>query len=321
MKHARLVCMGLFGLLLCIGCDASKIVKSGTIMPYSFTTRLTSNAELLRQGDIDAVKHLSRPDGVEIDAWALRHTTQEPARGTVVLLHGDGEWKYYYLGIAKALARKGYDSILVDLRCHGWSTGEYITGGAKEKYDVKAVVDAFIEGGTIPDGPITVFGVTYGGATAIQYAAIDPRVRGVVVMAPWASMADKARRDLGALASQDKVDTELAKAGELADFDPAEASAVAAAGKLTCPVYIIHGAFDMTVPVAESEKIYQAIPHENKRLQILVPGTPETLELVDFDGWRAARIADLAERRFIPGRTSGGIQQDPGSPATQPDAP
>lgn len=321
MKHAWRVCLGSLLLVVSAGCGSSEIISSGTTLPYSLTLDLTSAQELVDRGDVDNVVRLKRPDGVEIDAWAIRHETMDTGKGTVVLLHGEGEWKYYYLGVAERLAKAGYDVVLVDLRSHGWSTGEYITGGAKEKHDVQAVVDAFVEAGTVAEQPITVFGVTYGGATALQYAAMDPRVTGVMVMAPWASMKAKARRDLGSLASQERVEAELAKAGEVADFDPSQASAVRAAAELSCPVYIAHGVLDMTVPVTDSEQIYRAIPHDNKRLQIIVPGSPETLDMVDFDGWRAKRIMAVAERTFESGRTSGGVRQDPPKDATPPAEP
>lgn len=321
MKHAWRVCLGSLLLVVSAGCGSSEIISSGTTLPYSLTLNLTSPQELVDRGDVDNVVRLKRPDGVEIDAWAIRHKTMGPGKGTVVLLHGEGEWKYYYLGVAEHLTKAGYDAVLVDLRSHGWSTGKYITGGAKEKDDVKAVVDAFVEAGTVAEQPITVFGVTYGGATAIQYAAIDPRVTGIMVMAPWASMHAKARRDLGALAGKDRIEAELAKAGEMADFDPAQASAVRAAATLSCPVYIAHGVLDMAVPVTDSEHIYRAIPHDNKRLQIIVPGSPETFDMVDFDGWRAKSIIAVAERTFEPGRTSGGVSQDPPREPAPPAAP
>jgi alpha-beta hydrolase superfamily lysophospholipase len=324
MKRTWLACV--WGLLLsiCVNCGGSKIVKSGTVPPYSFSTGLTSPQSLLRSGKIDSQKKLERPDGVLIDAWAVTHDTDGAAAGTVVLLHGEGEWKFYYLDLARKLARRGYDSVLVDLRMHGWSGGEYITCGAKEKYDVKAAVDAFIAEGTVTGEPIFAFGPTFGGATAIQYAAIEPRVKGLVVMAPWASTETKARRDLGALATAAAVQSALDQAGDLADFNPWATAAVKDAETLQCPIYIAHGTMDLAVPVSESEAIYLAIPHKQKRLQVIMPGTPEYFALAEFDKWRADRIIAVAEGTFKPGRSNMGIEQkdDPAdTPTPQPASP
>jgi alpha-beta hydrolase superfamily lysophospholipase len=322
MKHAWLVCVGVILLVVCGGCGSSRIVTSGTVPPSSFSVGLTNPQSLLKSGRIDAHKVLVSPDGVKIDSVAITHDTDGPAKGTVALLHGEGESKLDYLDLGRKLAKRGYDSVLVDLRMHGWSGGEYITCGAKEKIDVQAAVNAYIADGTVVAEPIFAFGTTFGGATAIQYAAIDPRVKGLVVMAPWASTETKARRDLGALASPDRIHAELEKAGELAGFDPFATAAVKDAATLTCPIYIAHGTLDMAVPVAESEAIYLAVPHKQKRLQVIMPGTPEYFALINFDAWRADRIVDVAEGTFKPGRSSAGVEQeDDDVTVPQPAAP
>ncbi|MBS3821848.1 MAG: alpha/beta fold hydrolase [Planctomycetes bacterium] len=322
MKHAWLVCVGVVLLVVCGGCGSSKIVTSGTVPPSSFSVGLTNPQSLVKSGKIDDHKVLMSPDGVKIDSFAIAHDTDGPAKGTVVLLHGEGQSKLDYIDLAGRLAKRGYDSVLVDLRMHGWSGGEYITCGAKEKIDVQAAVNAYIADGTVTAEPIIAFGTTFGGATAIQYAAIEPRVKGLMVMAPWASTETKARRDLGALATPDRIHAELEKAGELAGFDPYATAAVKDAATLTCPIYIVHGTLDMVVPVAESEAIYLAVPHKQKRLQIIMPGTPEYFALIDFDTWRADRIVEVADGTFTPGRSSAGVEQeDEDVPAPQPNIP
>jgi len=73
---------------------------------------------------------------------------------------------------------------------------------------------------------------------AIQYAAIDPRVKGVVALSPYRDFTGFAAQQMHFLnpvmQPQDAL-REIASAAKLGGFDPADASALEAAKKLTCP--------------------------------------------------------------------------------------
>src|SRR3954466_6566579 len=127
-----------------------------------------------------------------LTAWKGPPTTQpslanrRPPKGTVFLLHGIGDRKdkVPYLLWARVLAQAGYRAVLVDLRGHGRSTGRYMSYGVHESRDMAQLLDAFEEQGLVY-GPVGVCGVSYGGAVAIQWAAIDPRVKAIVALEPF----------------------------------------------------------------------------------------------------------------------------------------
>ncbi len=288
----------------CIGCNqdfyTKSLVESKTAPRNIITMELVGTGEqLLKRNLIDMHRTFAMPDAVEIDTWVINAKTQ-PALGTVVLLHGTEQSKANYIGIGGNLAKMGYDVVLIDLRSHGRSTGKYITYGAKEKQDVKNIVDSLISEKKIPAKPIYVFGVTFGGATAIQYAAIEPNVEGVVVVAPWKDTPSAARRKIFmadvAMKEQDFQQT-LSNAGKLADFDPQTTSAVNDAAKLNCPVYIIHGLLDLAVPVSDSEAIIANVKGP-KKLKIIMPGPEQAAVGIGWEQWVPDQIDLVAKGKL-----------------------
>ena len=224
--------------------------------------------QLLKSKRISAARVYTMPDGVKIDVWVYKHKSPDSgkSRGTVLVLHDIGNSKADYRVLAKKLAEKGFDVVLPDLRAHGRSTGKYVTFGAKEKHDQKYVIDQLLKEKLI-SLPIFAFGFDLGGAVAIQYAAIDPRVNGVIAVAPNRDIFSFCRRLLPLLNEADAMKV-IEKAGKIAKFDPADASAIVAATKLKCPIILMHGQLDMTVPVTDSKMIYESAAGQ-KELNIL----------------------------------------------------
>ena len=284
--------------LIVAGCGNTKIIEPQTSLANQGVMNLMGTGdELQKKGLISFHRRFTRPDEVIIDVWGINAKVKAPTvpSGTVVILHGTEESKANYLDMGKKLAKRGFDVVLIDLRRHGRSTGKYITCGAKEKLDVKAVVDTLITEKKIIAKPLYVFGVTFGGATGIQYAAIEPRVCGVVAIAPWKDTRSKAARDLGMLSSPQDINKALDEIGKIAGFDPHSTSAVADAAKLTCPVYLIHGALDFSVPVSDSEAIFLAL-NGPRKLKIVVPAVDQTaIILRGVSAWEADLVENLAK--------------------------
>ncbi len=256
--------------------------------------------QLIKQGKIDMHREVARPDGAVIDTWVIkgRPTTQlTRVIGTVLVLHGMTESKvmFPYYGIGQRLSRMGYDVVLPDLRAHGRSTGKYVTYGALEKHDIKAVIDQLVKEGMIHT-PIYAFGNDLGGSVAIQYAAIDPRCQGVMAVTPYRDMASIGLEQLKIIApmmsSQDYQEV-LQRAGEMGEFDPAQASAVDAAKQLTCPLLLVHGVLNLSVPRKHSKAIYEAAPGPKR----LIEPSFEAIALpAILEDWIVSQLNALARK-------------------------
>ncbi|HDY65975.1 MAG TPA: alpha/beta fold hydrolase [Phycisphaerae bacterium] len=307
MSERKFAIVAVLATWFCTGCSADfyahRLVNHNTSPGKIHLIALGTAEQMLRDGRIDRHRLIAMADGVQIDVWCLlgrdkaqlNPTEKSPSGGTVVILHGLLDSKASYFRLARRLAKMGYDVVLPDLRAHGASGGRYITFGAKEHRDVKAVLDALVDDGTVR-GPIHVFGVSMGASIAIQYAAADPRCKSVMAVAPFKDLTSIARNFLP-LMKTEKYQEVLARAGEIADFDPADASALRAVKKLTCRLLIVHGDSDAIVPFKHGQAIYQAA--ETPKRLIRVPFIGHSTILVGREKW-FARHVDMLARGHLP---------------------
>ena len=92
-------------------------------------------------------------------------------KGTVLVLHGIWARSFWMLGTAQMLAEAGYRAVLVDLRGHGRSTGDFLTFGPGEARDLSQVIDD-LDRRNLISGRLGVYGISYGATTSIHLAAI-----------------------------------------------------------------------------------------------------------------------------------------------------
>lgn len=120
-------------------------------------------------------------DGQEIGAWFVDGHANAPS---VLWVHGSGGCRSHGLGRASLLASRGYAVLMISLRCHGDSTGNYHDVGYRARHDIHAAV-AFLEARR-PDRPVIVIGNSMGAAAAIFAAnELGNRVHGYVLESPY----------------------------------------------------------------------------------------------------------------------------------------
>lgn len=274
-RFARLALVAIAVMLpLAVGCDG--LVKSAMLDPPNQGDTFEGAVNVVQAGaqfwDIDRELHVPvgppnatlrvlikepRPDDAEPDA-----APPQP-RGTVLVVHGWRAESIWIGHIGDALAQAGYRAVHVDLRGHGGSTGDAITYGVYESRDLIQVLDALHEHDLL-QGPLGVWGVSMGGATAIQFAAKDSRVDAVVAVAPYTSMREVAplvaRRLLPILhlASDETLDRLVTEGAAAKGFDPDKADTLSAIQQLEAPVLIIHGKGDAIVPVEHGRRLFEA---------------------------------------------------------------
>jgi dipeptidyl aminopeptidase/acylaminoacyl peptidase len=190
------------------------------------------------------------------------------------------------LGMGRMLAHAGYRVVLIDHRGHGRSSGDWMTYGAVESRDLVQVLDALTAQGLAGEA-IGVLGFSYGGAIAIQLAAVDPRVRAVIAVAAFASLEEVVpvyvRRFFPAWIIPDgRIADAVEQAGAIAGFDPADASPIDAIARTAAHVLLIHGREDAKIPFSHSERM-QAATGE-RALLVLVDGEGHDSLLADGEG-------------------------------------
>jgi len=236
---------------------ARRLVKHNTSKGKIALWRLGRADKLIEKGKISSHHRIPTADGTKLDVWVIENRNPDvPPRGTVMILHGILDSKARFFGMAREMAKRGYDVVMLDHRAHGRSEGVYTTFGAKEKYDARDVIDTLLGEERIAE-PIYVFGQSMGAAIAVQYAAIDPRCKAVMAVSPYTDMRSAARRFVP-LISADKFEQIVKRGGELAAFDPDDASTLVAAGQLKVPLLVVHGRIDAIVPHSHGSAVYRA---------------------------------------------------------------
>ena len=244
---------------------ARRLINHGTLNGKLRQWWMGSVDKLVADGKITSHHRIIAPDGTELDVWVIngkstpdqQHPDENPTdKGTVLLLHGLLDSKARFFTMARELSKRGYNCVLLDHRAHGRSGGKYITFGAKEKLDAKHVMDTLLTDGNIRE-PFYVFGQSMGAATSILYSVIDPRCKATMAVSPYKNIRSVAKRFVP-LMSERKYDVILARAGEIGDFDPAEANTMTAIKDLTNPLLIVHGRLDNIVPYSHGKALYSA---------------------------------------------------------------
>ncbi len=121
-------------------------------------------------------------DGVTLDGWLIPAARE--TRAAVILLHGFSWHRVPWLSLFVPWLRERYHVLQFDFRGHGASDPAATTLGSAERRDVAAAV-RLLEGRGL--GPIALYGISMGGATAIL-AAPDLPVAAVVADAAYADM-------------------------------------------------------------------------------------------------------------------------------------
>jgi len=198
-------------------------------------------------------------------ASIVRLRSTEPPRGTVILLPGYGIGKLSMLPWALMLGEAGYQSILVDPRAQGQSSGQYVTYGALESEDVVQLVAALRKEGLIR-GRLGLLGDSMGAATALLAAAhieplaavvaISPYERATAAIPRYARLAHWYARFIPPMSWRAAEH----QAGRMAGVSLAEADPIEAAPHIRAPVLYLQGDRDRVVSPAQARQLAERTP-------------------------------------------------------------
>jgi dipeptidyl aminopeptidase/acylaminoacyl peptidase len=199
---------------------------------------------------------------------------------------------------------RGCDLVMFDARHHGESTGEYATYGYYEKGDSLKVLAWFAERSGLEVSQIGLMGVSYGAATVLQAAALEPDLAFVAAEAPFQDLptllGEQAELRYGPLVRAILSPTVLLFASWRADFDPAAVSPLLAAREIEAPVFLIHSLQDEEIPPAHAEAIYANITHDRKVLYVTDWGAPHA-QCMKTDPETFKVYMDDFLDRYVPG--------------------
>jgi len=156
------------------------------IVAYRMTRRLAplepQPAPEFAWGNAESLR-IATSDGQDLGAWFIDGKPGQPA---VLLLHGhNGAFgRGECLPQARMFASVGCPTLLISMRAHGDSTGDYDDIGYSSRHDVVAAVD-WLEKNQ-PGRQIVIFGQSKGAAAAVFAAReLGDRVDGYILTCPY----------------------------------------------------------------------------------------------------------------------------------------
>ena len=209
---------------------------------------------------------LTSVDGLKLAGWYI------PGRrpDAIILVHGIDANRSALMPEATLLAEAGYPLLLFDLRGHGQSEGSEVTYGYREAPDVQAALDYLL---ALPEiKQVGALGTSLGGSVVVRAAAVDPRLRAIVVESSFSSLAaavDDAFEDRSVFPKWPFAPLLIALAEQRAGFKVSQVDSARDLATLSPrPVLIIHGTDDRLFPFYHAQRMYDAA-REPKELWLI----------------------------------------------------
>ena len=145
VRACRLPMFWLAPILLLAGACDRPLAEMMVSTPNRFNPLVSESNPLPPMEAIGTDQHFMVPVGppeAALSVSVVEPTSHDATvRGTVLVVHGIFGRSITMLHTAHRLAAAGYRAVLVDLRGHGRSTGEYLTYGKQEARDLSQVVN------------------------------------------------------------------------------------------------------------------------------------------------------------------------------------
>jgi dipeptidyl aminopeptidase/acylaminoacyl peptidase len=233
-------------------------------------------------------------DGLSIPAYV----TLPPGRvarnlPTVVMPHGgpDARDTISFDWWAQFMANRGYVVLQPNFR-GSWGYGHKYTEaglrqwGLKMQDDISDGVHKLIADGIADPKRVCIVGGSYGGYAALAGATLTPDLYACAVsfagISDLRQMLDDERTKHGTFSGV--MSFWQSRIGDLSDDDPqlSATSPVLHADQVKCPILLMHGEDDTTVPIKQSELMNDALVQAHKDVEFVrFPGEDHYLEMAD----------------------------------------
>ena len=258
-----------------------------------------SNYELV----FEDVEFLSRRGDVMLSGWSLPGQDSSPH---LIFVHGIGSVRSgdNAVDLAARMVGRDYNVLMFDLRGHGSSGGDKVSGGYFERWDVLGAFDYLVERGIDPSrtGQIGLIGFSMGAATSIMAAAEEPRITALVADSPYANASDLIAREAARTTpipgwlTPIFIPAAKLMAKGIYDIDIGELVPERVVTRLGYPIFVIHGIADERIPWQQGQRVAGAA--EQGSSIWLVPGVDHVDAFLTHPDEYVDRVAEYFGSRF-----------------------
>ncbi|OHS95878.1 Clan SC, family S9, unassigned serine peptidase [Tritrichomonas foetus] len=204
------------------------------------------------------------------------YKTQKYARGNpcVIYLHGNSSSQYEGRFLVQLFVPIGISVFCFDFSGSGISDGTFVTLGYHEKKDLTSAIEYLKKNHNIHK--IALWGRSMGAATAIYALAEHPYISSAVLDSPFSVLREVIlslgkQYHVGIFMTNSTIEKLRTAALDLADFDINEVNPICEVKNCYSPVFFIHAKNDVTIPIEQSIKLFNAYETDLKEIKI-VPG-------------------------------------------------
>ncbi len=198
----------------------------------------------------------------------------------IILPHGGPESydKRGFDWIAQYFANQGYVVIQPQFRgSTGFGAAHLLRGrgewGRKMQHDLTDAVNHYAEQGIIDKSRVCIVGASYGGYAALAGATFTPELYKCVVAINGVSdveeMLKTEKRQYGSDHWVVAYWQDVIADGDVDEDHLEQISPINHADKVTAPILLIHGEHDLTVPVAQSEDMFDELEDADKKVTFI----------------------------------------------------
>ena len=235
-----------------------------------------------------------------LSGWYLPGDESSPH---LIFVHGIGSVRSgdNAVELAARLVEQGYNVLLFDLRGHGSSGGDKVSGGYFERWDVLGAFDYLVERGIDP-GRIGLMGFSMGAATSILAAAEEPRITALVADSPYADASDLIAREAARKTPFPLwlmpifIPTTKLMAKGIYGIDIGALVPEEEAAHLDFPLLIIHGTDDQRIPLEHGERVFKAAKAGS--IMWRAPGVDHVDAFLTYPDEYVERVTEYLGSRF-----------------------
>ncbi|MBP8002756.1 MAG: alpha/beta fold hydrolase [Chloroflexi bacterium] len=217
---------------------------------------------------------------IQLAGWYFDNPTD--GNCGLIFLHGHTGARLHGLIYSEPFWTRGCDLLMFDARHHGESTGEFGTYGFFEKEDTRVALRWFEAKTGLATEQIGLAGVSYGAATVLQAAALEPNIAFVIADSPYQDLAtivrEQAVNQYGSLMFLLEPGA-FFFAGLRADFRPTQVSPEDAAASIQSPVFLTHSLQDE-----------YTLPDHSRTIAANLDPSRSVLEITNWDSPHAEAV-------------------------------
>lgn len=209
-------------------------------------------------------------NGKQLFGWFIP-ASQSQSAPAIAVIHGWGSNAEMMLPLAKPFHEAGYAMLLFDSRNHGQSDGDAFSSLPRFAEDLDHALSWLGEQRNVDETKLIAMGHSVGAGAALLVASRRQNLAAVVSISAFSHPKNMMRRILASkhipyflLGQLVLRFVEYTIGHRFRDIAPSKTIRL-----INCPVLLVHGEDDRTVPVAEAHEIYAQRNGDRVRLLIL----------------------------------------------------